>query len=136
MTRMPKREKWGPTTFAGKLFSAFWKEHLSKEQQLRLGIKASRGPSQRHAMLRCPQSRIIADAIQSTGETRTLRYNVKNAFVLGDYTKEQFNSRELTSRELITRYEQKKKELKIAIKTAKRKCWQDFCEEVDSDPWG
>ena len=25
---------------------------------------------------------------------------------------------------------------KIAIKTAKRKCWQDFCEEVDSDPWG
>ena len=36
---------------------------------------------------------------------------------------------------LTTSYEQKKRGLKIAIKTAKRKCWQDFCEEVDSDPW-
>ena len=33
-------------------------------------------------------------------------------------------------------YEVKRKKLKVAIKTAKRKCWQDFCEEVDSDPWG
>ena len=32
--------------------------------------------------------------------------------------------------ELTTSYEQKKKELKIAIKTAKRKYWQEFCEEV------
>ena len=38
--------------------------------------------------------------------------------------------------ELTTSYEQKKKEIKNAIKAAKRKCWQDFYEEVDSDPWG
>ena len=36
--------------------------------------------------------------------------------------------------ELTVSYQQKKKKLKIAIKTAKRKCWQDFCEEVNSDP--
>lgn len=33
-------------------------------------------------------------------------------------------------------YETKKKELKTAIKAAKRKCWQVLCEEVDNDPWG
>ena len=77
---------------------------------------------------------IIADDIQSTGGIRTLRYYVKNAFVLGGYIKEQFVDCFMFYAELITTYEKKKKELKIAIKTAKRKCWQDFCEEVDSDP--
>ena len=73
----------------GKLPLAFWREHLSKEQQLRQGLKASHVPSHRHAMLRCIQSWIIADDIQSTGGTSTLRYYVKNAFVLGDDNKEQ-----------------------------------------------
>ena len=71
MTRIPKRN--GPQLLStGKLFSASWKEHLSKEQ-LRLGLKASHGSSQRHAMLRCTQSRIIADALQWSGGTSTLR---------------------------------------------------------------
>ena len=91
MTRMPKRERNGhQLLLTGKLSSAFWGEHLSKGQQLRQGLKASRVRSQRHAMLRCPQIRIIADDIQSTGGTRTLWYYVKNASVLGGYIKEQF----------------------------------------------
>ena len=37
--------------------------------------------------------------------------------------------------ELTASYEQTRKELKVSM-TAKRKCWQDFCEELDRDPWG
>ena len=55
MTRMPKREKWSPATFDRETFLCFLKGTSAKEQQLRLGFKVSRGPSQRHAMLRCPQ---------------------------------------------------------------------------------
>ena len=33
-------------------------------------------------------------------------------------------------------YDRKRRELKTAIKMAKRKCWRDLCEEADSDPWG
>ena len=49
MTLMPKERNGHQLLSTGKFFSAFWKEHLSKEQ-LSLGLKASRGPSQRHAM--------------------------------------------------------------------------------------
>ncbi|KAG7196378.1 hypothetical protein KM043_000026, partial [Ampulex compressa] len=38
--------------------------------------------------------------------------------------------------ELTAAYESKRKELKVAIRKAKRRCWQSFCEEVDRDPWG
>ena len=31
--------------------------------------------------------------------------------------------------------EEKRKALKLVIKSAKRMCWLDFCEEVDRDPW-
>ena len=30
----------------------------------------------------------------------------------------------------------KRNQLKIVIKTTKRESWQDFCEEVEQDPWG
>ena len=87
MTRMLKREKWVPATVDRETFLWFLEDHLSKRQQLRQGLKASRVPLQRYAMLRCPQIRIIAVDIQSTGGTRTLRYYVKNAFVLGGTSK-------------------------------------------------
>ena len=38
--------------------------------------------------------------------------------------------------ELSATYAQKRKQLKTAIKAAKRTCWRDFCEEVEQDPWG
>ena len=41
-----------------------------------------------------------------------------------------------TYEELRVAYETKRRELKTAIKMAKRKCWRDLCEEADSDPWG
>ena len=90
ITRMPKREKWAPATFDRETFLCFLEgtsvEGTTAEtraQSLSRTITAACNASM-------STSRIIADDIQSTGGTRTLRYYVKNAFVLGGYIKEQF----------------------------------------------
>ena len=95
MTRMSKREKWAPATFDRETFLCFL-EGTSVEgttAEARAQSLSRTIIAQRHAMLRCPQSRIIADDIQSTSRNRTLQYYIKNAFVLGGYTKKQFVDR-------------------------------------------
>ena len=61
---------------------------------------------------------------QTTAGMRTLQRRAGSVCEHGGYTQEQG---------IIAAYEEKTKVLKVAIRTAEKKCWEAFCEEVDLD---
>ena len=119
MTRMPKRENWAPATFDREIFLCFLE-----------GTSVERTTAEARAQRLSHTITAACDASMSTKSNHSRRHPVywwnKDIAVL---RKECLRARRLHQRavrgplyaELTTSYEQKKKELKIAIKTAKTK---------------
>ena len=127
MTRIPKREKWAPATFSSESFLCFL-EGTSVE-----GTAVVRGRSLSQTITAaCDAS--MSTKTNHSGRTPVYWWNEKIAVI----RKESLRTRKLHQRtvrgplyeELTTSNEQKRKKLKTVIKTPKRKCWQDFCEEI------
>ena len=129
---MPTREKWAPAIFDREAFLCF------------LEGASVKGTSEVTAQSLSGTSTAASDASMFPRTNHRVRLPVywwnKEIAVIREVCLRARRLHHTAVRvplydELTTRYEQKRKELKIAIKTAKRKCWQDFYEEVDSDPW-
>ncbi|RYA73411.1 hypothetical protein DD595_25020 [Enterobacter cloacae complex sp. 4DZ3-17B2] len=128
-----RTERWAPATFDRKMFLYSLEE------------KEVKGTSEERA--RC-LSRAITAACDASMAVKTNPRGRPPVYwwneEIANIRRECLRARRLHQRaihkpryyQLAADYERKKKRLKIAIKAAKRKCWQDFCEEVDHDPWG
>ena len=133
MDKLPIKERWAPSTFDREAFLC------SLEGALLEGTAEEKAQSLSRAITAACDT---STSTRSNPRGRSLVYWWSEG--IAAIRRECLRARRLHQRaargpiyeELRVAYERKRRELKIAIKMAKRKCWRDLCEEADSDPWG
>ena len=129
---MSKREEWVPATFGRETFLCFLERTSVKETTAEVRARSL----SRTITAACDASMSIKLNHSGRHQVYWWYFAILRKECLRDRRLHKRAVRGLLYAELTTSYEQKRKELKIVIKTAKRKRWQDFYEEVVSDPWG
>ncbi|CAB0040069.1 unnamed protein product, partial [Trichogramma brassicae] len=109
--------------------------HRSLPGPRRIWRRASCPSSPAHVMPRCPRqilAAVVSRVYWWTAEIADLRRSCQRARRLfqrsrGRHDEETHSANYASARRLL---------LRVAIKTSKRRCWRQLCDEVDNDVWG
>ncbi|CAB0042351.1 unnamed protein product [Trichogramma brassicae] len=108
--------------------------HRSLPGPRRIWRRASCPSSPAHVMPRCPRQ-ILAAVVNRCigGRPRSL---ISSALACGLADSSRDRGAGMTKKPHSANYASARRLLRVAIKTSKRRCWRQLCDEVNNDVWG
>ncbi|CAB0029049.1 unnamed protein product [Trichogramma brassicae] len=111
-----------------------WKAHRSLPGPRRIWRRASCPSSPAHVMPRCPRQILAAVVNRCTGGR--LRSLISGALACGLADSSRDRGAGMTKKPTARTTPQQGPSSAWAIKTSKRRCWRQLCDEVNNDIWG